>query len=210
MGRKWHQLGDHTASTREAQRTTLEDSPSAQALPVLPAPVCIKSAHLSNKPYSTSWVNSYDSHRILNDDPDWVGRNCQWKTKGKIKVVKVHDRVRKVSATGHAGTTSKSKCLFGLPELVLPWRKLANIWGENGRHQNLSQKEKWRSRNSSTVHIYWKKYLTFSEWLLNTKEWAKILLDEEIITIKWQFIIMTARYNAWTTLLWGKEETWEK
>ena len=48
-------------------------------------------------------------------------------TRGKIEIVKVHERVRKVSATGHALTTSKSECLFGLHELVLPWRKLANI-----------------------------------------------------------------------------------
>lgn len=49
------------------------------------------------------------------------------KTKGKIEIVEVHERVRKVSATGHAVTTSKSEGLFGLHELVLPWRKLANI-----------------------------------------------------------------------------------
>lgn len=47
--------------------------------------------------------------------------------KGKIEIVEVHERVRKVSATGHAVATSKSEGSFGLHELVLPWRKSANI-----------------------------------------------------------------------------------
>lgn len=48
-------------------------------------------------------------------------------TKGKIEIIKVHERVRTVSATGHAVTISKSECFLGLHELVLFWRKLANI-----------------------------------------------------------------------------------
>jgi len=41
-------------------------------------------------------------------------------TKGNIEIVKVHERVKKVLATGHAVTTSKSECSFGLHKLVLP------------------------------------------------------------------------------------------